>query len=209
VYEAGNAPEALEAFEQSLELRGEQADRLGETRALVGVCQALVAVGDVERAESLSRDLLGRAGGDPRTEHFGHTFLGDCALIRGDFDEAETRYREALRSALPLGDVLETSAAIQGVAMASAGNGDAHRAVRLAASVEALFESLGLWTSTPFWDELLAKHIGAAREALGAGADAVWAEGRAMALDDAISVALAPPETVRCDVNADVRGARL
>jgi predicted ATPase len=195
VYDAGDASGALEVFEQSVELRRVQADRLGETRALVGVCQALVAVGDVGRAELLSRDLLGRAGGDPRTEHFGHTFLADCALIRGDFDEAETRYREALQAGLPLGDVIETGVAIQGVAMASAGSGNAHRALRLAASVEALFESLGLWTSTPFWDELLDKHIGAAREALGDDADAVWAEGRAISFDDAVSLALTPPET--------------
>ena len=192
VYEAGDAPGALSVFEQSVELRREQGDRPGETRALVGVCQALVAVGDVERAESLSRGLLEAAGGDPRTTHFGYTFLGDCALIRGDMGEAESRYRKALRAALPLGDVIETSASVQGVAMALAGGGDAHRALRLLASVEALFESLGLWTSTPFWDELIDKHTSAARQALGADADAIWAEGRAMRLDDAVGLALAP-----------------
>lgn len=76
--------------------------------------------------------------------------------------------------------------------MASAGGGDAHRALRLLGSVEALYESLGLLTTLPFWDELLDTHIGAAREALGAEADAVWAEGRAMAFDDTVVVALAP-----------------
>ena len=90
--------------------------------------------------------------------------------------------------------MIETSAEVQGVAMASAGSGE-HTALRLAASVEALWESLGLWIATPFWDELLEKHIGAAREALGADADAVWAEGRAMAFDDAVGVALAPPKS--------------
>jgi hypothetical protein len=195
MYDAGDAPAALDVFEQSLQISHEQADRLGETRALVGVCQALVGVGDVERAESLSRDLLEAAGGDPRTEHFAFAFLGDCALIRGDFDEAETRYRESLQAGLPLGDVIETSVAVQGVAMASAGSGDPHRALRLAASVEALSESLGLQASTPFWDELLEKYIGAACEALGTDADTAWAEGRAMTLDDAVGVALAPRET--------------
>jgi hypothetical protein len=152
-------------------------------------------MGDVERAESLSRDLLEAAGGDPRTEHFAYHFLADCALIRGDVDEAEIRYRESLRAALPLGDVIETSYEVQGVAMASAGGGDAHRALRLAASVEALWDSLGLSIPVSFWDELLEKYVGAARERLGPDADTVWAEGRAMPFDDAVRIALAPRET--------------
>lgn len=193
LFENAEITSALKVFEQSLELSREQADRLGETRALIGVCQALVALGDVDRAESLSRDLLEGAGGDPRTEHFAYHFLADCALIRGDGDEAGMRYRESLRAALALGDVIETSFEVQGVAMASAG-GDAHRAVRLAASVEALWESLGTSFSVPFWDELLDKHIGTARRALGTDADAVWAQGRAMPFDDAVGVALAPRE---------------
>jgi hypothetical protein len=53
VYDAKDNSGSLDTFEQSLELRRELADRPGETRALVGVCQVLVALGDVERAESL------------------------------------------------------------------------------------------------------------------------------------------------------------
>ena len=136
-------PGALAAFEQSLELHRELGDPAGVTRALVGVCQVLVALGDVDRAEPLSRDLLERADGDPRTEHFAYHFLADCALIRGDTVEAEKRYRQSLEAALPLGDVIETSFEVQGVAMAVAGS-DPERALRLAASVEALWESLGI-----------------------------------------------------------------
>jgi len=192
VYDAGDDPGSLEAFEQSLALRRELADRPGEARALVGVCQVLVALGDTERAESLSRDLLLMADGDPRTEHFAFHFLADCALIRGDAEEAGKRYRESLQAALPLGDVIETSFEVQGVAMAAAGAGDPHRALRLAGSVEALWESLGASISVAFWDALLERYIGAAREQLGKDAEAAWAEGRALAFDDAVELALAP-----------------
>ena len=51
------------------------------------------------------------------------------------------------------------------------------RALRLAGAVEALWESLGVSISVAFWDALLERYIGAAREQLGAEADAVWAEG--------------------------------
>ena len=42
-----------------------------------------------------------------------------------------------------------------------------------------------------FWDALRERYIGPAREQLGAEAEAVWAEGRALAFDDAVALALA------------------
>jgi predicted ATPase/class 3 adenylate cyclase len=190
IYNPGDNAGALAAFEQCRELRRRLGDSAGETRALVGIAQVLVALGDSERAESLSRELLERAAGDPRTEHFGYHFLADCALMRGDTKEAEARYRESLRAAIPLGDVVETSFEVEGVAMAAAGNGDPRRALRLAGAVEALYESLGLSISVPFWEDFQARFLGSAREQLGSEAEAVWAEGRALAFDDAVELAL-------------------
>jgi predicted ATPase/class 3 adenylate cyclase len=190
VYDAGDDARALEAFEESLELRRELGDEAGATRALVGIAQVLVAMGETERAETISLDLLERAVGDPRTEHFAYHFLADCALIRGDPAAAGARYRESLRAALPLGDVVETSFEVQGVAMSEAGAGDHRRALLLAGSVEALWESLGLSISVPFWDGLLQRYLGPARDRLGEDADAAWAEGRELAFDDAVQLAL-------------------
>ena len=90
-YNAADTRRAFDAFEQSLQLRRELGDRPGETRALVGVCQMLVAAGEVERAESLSLGAARScADADPRTEHFAYHFLADCALTRGNTEEAET-----------------------------------------------------------------------------------------------------------------------
>jgi hypothetical protein len=89
-----------------------------------------------------------------------------------------------------LGDVVETSFEVQGVAMAAAGNGDARRALLLAASVEAFWESLGLSISVAFWDGLLDRWLGIACETLGTEAEAVWAEGRTLPFEDAIALAL-------------------
>ncbi len=192
VYAAGDEAGALAAFEESVALRRSLFDDRGETRALVGVCQVLVALGDVERAEALSGELLAlaRTQDDPRAEHFAHHFLADCALIAGRCDVAAERYGRSLEAALPLGDVLETSFEVQGTAMAWAGLGRRERAVALAGSVEALWESLGTSPSVRFWDELLERYIGAARRELGSAADALWAEGRALDFDDAVQLAL-------------------
>ncbi len=191
IYDAGDVAAALAAFEEALAIRRELGDEAGETRALVGVAQVLVALGEVERAEAISRELLERAEGDTRTEHFAYHFLADCALLRSDTVEAQKRYRESLRAALPLGDVIETSFEVQGVAMALAGNGDPATALRLAASAAAMWESLGVSISIPFWDALLERYLGPAREQLGADAERVWAEGRALDFDAAVELALA------------------
>jgi predicted ATPase/class 3 adenylate cyclase len=190
VYDANDNPRALEAFEQALELRRQLADEPGAIRALSGIAQVLVAMGKTERAEAISLDLLERAAGDARTEHFASHYLADCALIRGDCEEAGTRYRQSLRAALRLGDVVETSFEVQGIAMSEAGVGNTRRAVVLAESVAALWESLGLSISIAFWDALLERYLAPARMSLGDEYDAARDEGRALAFDDAVELAL-------------------
>ncbi len=190
VYDAGDYVASLAAFEEARSIRQDLGDRNGETRALVGVCQVLVALDEVERAEALSHELLERGEDDVRTRHFAIHFLADCSLIRGDCAQAEERYRESLRAALDLGDVIETSIEVQGVAMAKSGQGDSARALELAASVEALWRSLGTDLHIAFWDRLLERYLGQARDALGAGADAARTQGLGLAFDDAVALAL-------------------
>ena len=48
VYDAGDDARALEVFEESLALRRELGDEAGATRALVGISQVLVAMGDTD-----------------------------------------------------------------------------------------------------------------------------------------------------------------
>jgi hypothetical protein len=86
---------------------------------------------------------------------------------------------------------VETSLEVQGIAMARAGKGNLRGAAELGASVEALWESIGLVVDVAFWNDLLDRHIGEARAQLGAAGEAVWAQGRALSLDDAVGIALA------------------
>ena len=190
VYDADDYAASLAVFEEARSIRVDLGDGAGETRALVGVCQVLVALDEVERAEALSHELLERGKDDVRTRHFAIHFLADCSLIRGDCAEAEERYRESLRAALELGDVIETSVEVQGVAMARAGQGDWVRALELAASVQALWRSLGTDLHITFWDRLLERYLGHARAALGADADPAWTQGLGLAFDDAVALAL-------------------
>ena len=190
VYDAGDDVASLAAFEEAYSTRQDLADRAGETRALVGVCQVLVALGEVERAEALANELMERGEDDSRTRHFATHFLADCSLLRGDCADAEERYRESLRAALELGDVFEASIEVQGVAMAKAGRGESARALELAASAEALWRSLGTDMHVAFWDRLLGRYLGEARIALGPDAEAARTRGLELAFDDAVALAL-------------------
>jgi hypothetical protein len=198
VYDAGDDVASLAAFEEAHSIRQGLPDRAGETRALVGVCQVLVALGEVERAEALANELMERADGDLRTRHFASHFLADCSLLRDDCADAEERYRESLRAALELGDVFEASIEVQGVAMAKAGRGESARALELAGSVEALWRSLGTDMHVAFWDRLLDRYLGRARTALGPDAEAARTRGLELAFDEAVELALGKaPQSAR------------
>ena len=188
-YDAGDDAASFAAFEQARSIYEPLGDLAGETSALVGACQVLVSL-DVARAEPMAHQLLARARGDLRTTHFALHFLADCSLIRGDCVGAEARYRESLRAALELGDVIEKSCEVQGIAMARAGQGAWALALELAGSVEALWRSLGTDLHVAFWDRLLERYLGPARSALGAKVDAARQRGLALPFDEAVVIAL-------------------
>ena len=179
------------AFAESLALRRGLADeRAIKNRALVGVAQVLVAVGHVEEAETLSRELLERTadGGDGFAEHLAYHFLGDCALIQGDAEAAAGWYVKSLAAAWATGNRLETALELQGAAMAAAGCGRAAEALRLAGAAHAALESAGLdYTTVAFWSALLDRYLGPARAEDG---DDRWNEGLALPLEDAVSLVL-------------------
>jgi hypothetical protein len=183
--------EALAAFEEEAAICRETGDYDGETRSMSGIGQMLVVLGEVERAETLALGLIARAGDDLRASHFGYHFLADCSLLRGDCAQALPRYLDSLAAALSLGDVVETSFEVQGVAMSLAGTSNGRDALVLGGAVEALWESLGVSFDTRFWLDLLELYIGQARRDLGAAGDLAWSLGRATSFDDAVGLAQA------------------
>jgi len=67
--------------------------------------------------------------------------------------------------------------------------------LRLAGAVEAMWESVGISISVPFWDALLERYLGPARDQLGERGEEIWAEGRALPFDDAVQLAAATTAT--------------
>jgi hypothetical protein len=79
--------------------------------------------------------------------------------------------------------------------MALAGMSQPERALRLDGAAITRRRELGGEFSVPFWDALLAKHLGRAKEQLGPKASAAaWEEGKRMGFQQAVAYALNPDE---------------
>jgi predicted ATPase/class 3 adenylate cyclase len=199
LFAAGEDAESLRAFEEALELQRAHGTPLLVNRALVGVCQDLVALGDIAAAEPRAHELLelARREDDVRSDHFAHHFLADCALIHGDYATADDRYRRSLLAALPLGDAIETSFEIQGLAMAAAGLGHSNRALVLGGAASTIWQETGTEIIVPFWNGLLDGFLGRARESLSPDeGERAWEAGRSLSFERAVEEALEPAAEV-------------
>jgi predicted ATPase/DNA-binding SARP family transcriptional activator len=182
----GDNDGAEAAFERAVGLADQAAIPGLIRRTNAGLCQVLVAKGDVGRARALAEQLVRIAGGDLWTSHLAHHFLADCALIAGDPTKAREPYRMALQLAHRMGNALETAIELQGVAMAAAGSGELELGIRLSAAAEATFTSIGFVVDVQFWIALVERYLGPARQALGERTNAIDRAGRALALEDAV-----------------------
>ncbi len=167
--------------------------RISSTAPRSPWARLLVALGRVEEARALAAEIIAfsHQHGNLRAEHSGWHYTADCALMEHDYPQALGLYRTSLMLARETGDRLEIGFEVQGVAMSLAGLGQADLALRLGGAVEAEYERIGSTLQVRFWDALLTRHLGTARETLGpADAARAWAAGRASPFDAAVGQAL-------------------
>jgi hypothetical protein len=131
-----------------------------------------------------------RARGDRHAAAYPLRGLGHLARARGDCDEAEAFFKESLALVWELKDQRCACLGIEGLARATAGQGRAERTTRLFGIAEALRELVGtrlLPTERAGYEHDLA----AVRAELGEEAfGEVWADGRAMSVEQAVAYAL-------------------
>jgi non-specific serine/threonine protein kinase len=184
---------ARTTFEECLRLQHAVGDPIGINRAQVGLTQVLVALSEVEAARPMALEIIrfSEMHDDKRSEHFGWHFLADCALIEGNCEESLQLYKRSLEVARQLGDQIETSFEVQGVAMSLAGLGDRSQAVVLAAAARAEWDRIGADIHIRFWDGLLERYIGSAKQSLREEElESKLNQGRSLSFDDAVRLAL-------------------
>ena len=185
--------EACAAFEECLHLHRASGDQHLIIRAMVGLAQVLVALGRTSEAKPMAREIIefSKPRNDKRSEHFGWHYLADCELFLGNCRDSLDLYKQSLVLARAIGDKVEISFEVQGVAMSLAGLGEAELAVQLAGAVRAEWDRIGVDLHVRFWDALLDRYIDAAKQSLGTQAsDREWNRGRDISFDTAVTLAL-------------------
>jgi predicted ATPase/class 3 adenylate cyclase len=194
LYMCGEKSRALDVFEQNLE----SARRLGHhaivNRSIAGVCQLLVATGEFERAEPLALELYAstRDTEDVSCMVSADHYLSDCAMDRRDYTLAEQHRLQALEIALRIGDVMQQTIEVLGLAFTAAGLGRDEDALRLEGAIDAKWKELGVSHAPPLSEAWRQRDLVPARARLGEPqASTAFDEGREMTWDQAIELALA------------------
>jgi len=193
LYMCGEKSRALHVFEQNLELTRRLGHRALVNRSIAGVCQLLVATGEFERAEPLALELHAstRDSEDVQNMVSGDHYLSDCAMDRRDYTLAEEHRLRALETALRIGDVMQQTIEVLGLAFAAAGLGRDEDALRLEGGIDAKWKELGVSHAPPLSEAWRERDLVPARARLGEPrASAVFDEGRAMTWDEAVEFAL-------------------
>jgi len=113
------------------------------------------------------------------------------ALLEGRYRQARPLLAAYLKTALRFGDKANIAAGLEGLAVAGVEEGKAAHAVRLLAAAESLRQEIGGRLMSLRNRTMVERSVGSTHEQLGEEAwQVAWAEGRAMTVEQAASLAL-------------------
>ena len=189
----GDLDRATEALEEALRLFRERGDDWGAAHILTHLAVVPIRRGDYPLAARYSEETLEltRRTGDRLAANIALNLLAQAALATGELGRADGFFRDALGLAFEASDRPNAARCLQGLAAVAEARGGPRRAARLLGASEVLLESSGIPRYALVDQELHGRVADAVRGHLGERAwNAAWAEGRAMALDEAVSYAL-------------------
>jgi len=189
----GDLKRAKELYEEGIVLSREIGYAAILARFLLSLGYELLREGDFERGATLNEEaaaLLRERGYKGGSLELALDNLGWAALLQGNHERARTSFEESLILCKVLGNKLNASESLEGMACISAAEIASERAARLFGAAEALREAVGL-EHLPEEDAWRKPYLAAARVRLGEASWAgAWAEGRAMSMEQAIEYAL-------------------
>jgi predicted ATPase/class 3 adenylate cyclase len=173
LHSLGLVAKELDSNERAVLLVEEALSLFRELNDVISTLECLLTLGDVAR----------HRGDHQRAAGLIEECLGEIAIQQGDHANARSMFEKSLSLAYSLGIRMRVAAAFEGLAASAQALGETQRAGRLLGAAEALRESIGAPLPTP--SQTIHGHPDEDREWLEAVAD-----GKAMALEEAVSFAL-------------------
>jgi predicted ATPase len=193
-YENHNEELGLKYSEASLKIATETGKKGLMVWCTIYVCQGLVCSLSIDRAKKTAEQLL--KSSEELNQIFGiicaYHFLGDCAILSGNFKESERLYAENMKRGIEVGFNDGVIIELQGVAMSVGGQLKYGKAIRLNSAVMEEYSRVGL--NVPdyrFWQDLIEEHVLSGKEKIGEELYLRYEEeGKNMGFETAIEYAL-------------------
>ena len=187
----GEYERAFPLLEESLKLFEELGSKTGIPYTLGQMGQVALHQGNYEKAQAWCEESLSlfRELGYTESIHWPLDLLGITACRRGQFDRAAEFFKQALASNKRFSYRQGVAENLAGLGAVQVELGQLESALRLFGAAEALLEMIGTDLG-PADRELYDRHVSAACDQLdGESFDRLWAEGRAMTVEQALEYA--------------------
>ena len=202
--------EAQRLYLQSLALFREIGDEWGIAMALNNLGINVRGLRQYDRARALCEEALAirRARGDVWGVAMSLNELARIARARGEYDRAGELCNESLTIFQALGVKLHIAASLEVAAWVAGGRGEHTRAARLFGAADALRSAIGA-PIPPHERAGLDAAVSASRTGLGpARFAAAFGEGRALATDDAVQLAVSGEASVKAETSGPALSRR-
>ncbi len=190
--EQGDHDQAGQLFARSLEMRRELGDRRGISISLSNLGQLAMREGRYDEADRYLQESLRIRREMGHTAGVGVSLhnLGLVAFHQGEYELAEKLHKQSLELRRALGDSVGIAECLEALGEGASARGDRVASVRMLEAAGALRESIGARPS--IGDQSRQEQcLRDARARLGRDTfAAVWGEGRAMSVDEAVAYAL-------------------
>lgn len=187
----GDDERSCALHEEGLALRVEAGDIAGIAVSQMNLGVMLLRLGRVDEARAHQEEglRLRREMGDPWMIALGEHNLGILVRSQGDYETARDLFARALATYRDHGDKWALAFMLEDISIIAVLLGEPELAMRVAGAGAALRDETGA-PRGPAEQEELDGQLASARQVLGDGADAMWAQGRTGGLDEAIGEAL-------------------